>query len=460
MLVSRAALRACGPADDAGRAAACRARLASMLVDWPGAALSLGALIGDGAKRAGEWFGPHEAATLVEQHARSIDLGALSAGCARHGHMVTVVCAGGIVDCARVAAAAGAPQWRNAVLALVPLRLGLGHRLERDYRQLLRDALEQPACVGAVAGPRGSAMFVCAVTAQGRLEYLDPHDVRDSPPAPPGPVAAGAATPPEWFVDSLSPPAMLPSLPCELLDPSLCLGFLFLSAKELHDFRQHEAGAAAAGGARLFSFDHVADVVEDAAAQSSGSPVSVRTSDSSSSSSTGGASDATSSCSDNEYSYDLPWPRTPLPRACSLTPVFPLLPPPHHHRLVPLPPTPPPRQFSSLRRQPQSAQLPPSPAPEGWEHMRATSASPRQAPEHRRDATWHDRLPRSVLQPARRLASALRLGALDALQSVQGLGLAGVLTSARLLAPTVASALAGGAAGAAASVDSEWDVVS
>jgi hypothetical protein len=96
--------------------------------------------------------------------------------------------------------------------------------------------------------------------------------------------------------------------------------------------------------------------------------------------------------------------------------------------------------------------------------MCATSASPRQAPERCRDATWHDRLPRSVLQPVRRLASALHLGALDALQSVQGLGLAGVLTGARPLAPTAASALAGGAAGAAVSVVSdpadEWDVLS
>lgn len=229
MLVSRAALRA-GPADASARAA-CRARLAAMLIDWPGAALSLRTLIGYGPKPAGERFGPHEVAVLVEQ------AGPVELGGARPLH--TVVCGGGIVQVARVLAAA-APEasgaWGAAVLALVPLRLGLTRRLEHVYHQLLRDALAAPACVGAVAGPCQSAMFVYAVTGAGELAILDPHTVRDTPPAPSAGALGAATVTPRAFVESLTPPAGLQSLPCAELDPSLCLGFLFLCARELRDF--------------------------------------------------------------------------------------------------------------------------------------------------------------------------------------------------------------------------------
>jgi len=447
------------------------------LIDWPDASLSLGSLITAGApelsKGARAWWGPHEAAYLASRlppRARSLpDAPART--------LAVVLCAGGALVLAHVraagsggsAAADPGQPWSHPVLALLPLRLGLGHRLEPGYHALLRDALEQPACVGAVAGPRRSAMFIFTAEALEDfardahdlcVRYLDPHVVRESPPAAPT-----DPQPPQWFVESLRAPALLPQLRMDALDPTLCLGFLLRSSDELADFAQRtdasvaarHASASDGSGAglplRLFS------ILER--------PVGLLPPCSSSNSCESARGDSSGRAGSHSTvpeaappSAASPAPLPPLAASCS---VAPSLPPPARVQ-PPLPPSPP----GALRgRRACSSAGPPLARRPGVRIGGASSAGPspasRSLSPQRLDAApgW---LPAPHLQQrAGALRSALHLSALDALawtsRAVEALGPLISSTARRgasLLMGAATSPPSTAAAGARA--DDPWDV--
>lgn len=225
-----------------------RQRVAGLVVDWPhdGCALSLPHLVK--ARGAGKWYGPHEISHVLASltHQRELRLSGLSDK-AQLECLRVVAASDGAVARSDVAAAAATP-WGNAVLLLVPLRLGLSHRVEEHYRPLLARAMSLPSFAGAIGGPpRSSQFLVGPVDDRGLLPYLDTHVVKSAPLMPTDvaslpPDQPVQAAVPDSFVRSLQPPPQLPRMHMADLDSSIALGFLLQSQCEFDAFCD-QAGA-------------------------------------------------------------------------------------------------------------------------------------------------------------------------------------------------------------------------
>jgi hypothetical protein len=200
--------------------------------------------------------------------------------------------------------------WRHPVLALVPLRLGLERTVPHTQLPALGAHMRLPAFAGALGGWPRHSVFVTGLAPapapapgagdgddeEGRpdadadatshlqqhhrrqqrhrhllLSYLDPHVVQatPAPPSTPPPLPATAAPDdgaadaasasaaglplPQWYVDSLAPPA--PGRPgaapgpldAGALDPCLALSFLLGSPGQLDAFTASVGGLARAG---------------------------------------------------------------------------------------------------------------------------------------------------------------------------------------------------------------------
>ena len=293
---------------------AARDRIGALFIDWPSAPFGLPAFLSQ-ASTGCRWFGPHEAAHVFARlctaqppclsphpdgrgggaNFRVVVCGAasFSVGDVEAAAAAAVVCADGTfsvgdVEAASVAASAVPPPsspvnsespppplsaWLHAVLAILPLRLGLESRLPEAHISPLLSIFSLRACAGGVGGRRGHCVFLLGEGQHGRLLCLDPHVVQDCPP-PPAPApstsvsdagdgdddgkpAAVTATPAgnddtttadtraaaasARFTSTLRYPVAqrgLPSLDARQLDPTIALAFLFTCRADLAEFEE------------------------------------------------------------------------------------------------------------------------------------------------------------------------------------------------------------------------------
>jgi hypothetical protein len=82
---------------------------------------------------------------------------------------------------------AGSPEpaampWRSSLFLQVPLRLGLGARLDVRFWPGLRRLLSLvPQCLGMVGGTPSHSLFFVGITPADKLVYLDPHTTQPTP---------------------------------------------------------------------------------------------------------------------------------------------------------------------------------------------------------------------------------------------------------------------------------------
>jgi cysteine protease ATG4 len=69
------------------------------------------------------------------------------------------------------------PDFSRSVLLLFPVRLGID-KLEKSYQNTLLQILQHPCSMGLVSGKKTSAYYIIGFAPDGKLLYMDPHDLR------------------------------------------------------------------------------------------------------------------------------------------------------------------------------------------------------------------------------------------------------------------------------------------
>jgi cysteine protease ATG4 len=119
--------------------------------------------------------------------------------------------------------------WEKAILILLPLQLGLGRGLTKEYIPAVTSSFQFRQSVGIIGGEKGhSVYFVGASTTH--LHLLDPHTVQQTPPA------VDDSFPTEAHLRTLQAPQPL-VIDVENVDPATAFGFYCRTREDFQDLR-------------------------------------------------------------------------------------------------------------------------------------------------------------------------------------------------------------------------------
>ncbi|KAJ3327410.1 Cysteine protease atg4b [Blyttiomyces sp. JEL0837] len=194
-------------------------------------------------KEIGEWFGPSTISQVLKVlHDNNPDT-SMSMYVAVDG----VIFMEDVKTVCKITDANGKQRW-NAVLILIPIRLGLDS-LNSVYFEKLKACFDLPHCMGIAGGRPNSSLFFLGYEGNN-LIYLDPHYMR--------PVVESKDTSsyvPEDLASYHCPDVRLASI--ESIDPSMVIGFYCRDEADLLNFT-NSAKKLSEGKTPLFSIGSTA----------------------------------------------------------------------------------------------------------------------------------------------------------------------------------------------------------
>ncbi|KAI8620537.1 hypothetical protein BC830DRAFT_1059165 [Chytriomyces sp. MP71] len=204
-------------------------------------------------KNIGEWFGP----TTISQV-----LKVLHESRQRETTLSMHVVSDGILILDELKSTCAEEDGDNAVLILVPVRLGLDS-LNSVYYDAIKHCFSLPYFVGIAGGRPNSSLFFTGVEGETHLTYMDPHFMRQTVEL------KDPASYTQEDLESYHCPTVR-IVPISTLDPSMVFGFYCRDAGEVAKFVAEANKTLCNGNTPLFSIQENAPNYGDADVLSDG----------------------------------------------------------------------------------------------------------------------------------------------------------------------------------------------